>query len=62
MLMRGVTGYKFSTCHGGAGGPSVSQSAIVWCRALALVWDLKLAMKIALFFSVEKNVLDNFIS
>ena len=62
MLMRGVTGYEFSTCHGGAGGPSVSQSATVRCRAPALVWDLKLAMKIAFFFSVEKNILDNFIN
>ena len=44
-----VTGYEFSTCHGGAAGPSVSQSATVRCRAPALVWDLKLAMKIAFF-------------
>ena len=47
--MREVTGYEFSTCHGRAGGPSVSQSATVRCRALALVWDLKLAMKMAFF-------------
>ena len=63
MLMRGVTGYEFSTCYGGAGGPSVSQSVTVRCRAPALLWDLKLAMKIAyIFFSVEKNILDNFIN
>ena len=47
--MREVTGYEFSTCRSRAGGPSVSQTATVWCRAPALVWDLKLAMKIAFF-------------
>ena len=54
MLMRGVTSYEFSTCHGGAGGPSVSQSATVRCRAPALVWDLKLAMKIEFFLVWRK--------
>ena len=53
--MRGVTGYEFSTCHGGAGGPSVSQSARSTQNTGVDMGSVKLAMKIA-FFSVWRKI------
>ena len=63
MLMRGVTGYEFSTCDGGAGGPSVSQPAIdSTVQSTGVDMGSKACNENSIFFSVEKNILDNFIN